>query len=90
MEHLVIIAVMALVPMGAWLAMSEGMVLGWMYNFLDWLLPPILAKPLVTCKRCMCSAWGIPSAFLVVPNLDPWLLPVYLLAAVGLQEAIDR
>jgi hypothetical protein len=37
----------------------------------------------------MVSAWGIPAALLTFPDLNLWLLPAYVLAAVGLQEAID-
>jgi hypothetical protein len=89
-DHLEIIAVIALVPLGAWIAMGEGMVLEWWSrfvsdNFLTW-----FAKPLATCPRCMVSAWGIPAALLTFPDLNLWLLPVYLLAACGLQEAIHR
>ena len=80
---------MALVPLGAHVAMGEGMVLHWWWKAMQ-ALPPILAKPLGTCPRCMVSAWGIPAALLTFPDLNLWLLPVYLLAACGLQEAIDR
>jgi hypothetical protein len=90
MQHLEIIAVMALVPLGAWVAMGEGMVLEWWAKFITTKVPPFWAKPLATCARCMVSAWGIPAAFLTFTDLDPWLLPVYILGAVGLQEAIHR
>jgi hypothetical protein len=119
MNHLEIIAVMALVPLGAWVAMGEGMVLEWWSKFWAWLPDAImpkgfdpswtafwmvaylplreftnllrwLSKPFATCPRCMCSIWGIPAALLAFPDLNLWLLPVYLLAAVGLQEAIHR
>jgi hypothetical protein len=114
MHHLEIIAVMALAPLGAWVAMGEGMVLEWWAKF--WSdnttvtesyldengteitvketitpdFPYWLSKPLATCPRCMVSAWGIPAALLTFPDINLWLLPVYLLAAVGLQEAIHR
>jgi hypothetical protein len=111
MEHLEIIAVMALVPLGAFVAMGEGMVLDWWYKWLsdgvtiqehvtetgelvkDEFVPNIptwISKPLATCPRCMVSAWGIPAALLTFPDLNLWLLPVYLLAACGLQEAVHR
>lgn len=89
MDHLAIIVLMALVPLGAHVAMGEGMVLEWWYRLCD-RLPPFLAKPLGRCPRCMVSAWGIPAALLTFPDINLWLLPVYVLAAVGLQEAIDR
>jgi len=119
MQHLEIIAVMALVPLGAWVAMGEGMVLERWAKFWAWLPDAIckkdfvpsftamwmivyfplretanllrwLRKPMAECARCMVSAWGIPAALLTFPDLNPWLLPIYILAAVGLQEAIHR
>lgn len=88
-DHLTIIAVMALVPMGAWVAMGDGMVLEWLSVAMR-VLPEWGQKPLSTCPRCMCSAWGIPAAMYAFPDMNPWLIPVYLLAAVGLQELIQR
>jgi hypothetical protein len=115
MHHIEIIAVMALVPLGAWIAMGDGMVLEWWAKLVTktrtvitphgrdargrWvkaskkqvpIIPAFWAKPLATCPRCMVSAWGIPAALLTFPDLNPWLLPVYLLAACGLQEAVHR
>jgi hypothetical protein len=114
MQHLEIIAVIALVPLGAWIAMGEGMVLEWWAKLwtattttrefytnaegIDVVVkeetkndyPLWLHKPLATCPRCMVSAWGIPAALLTFPDMNLWLLPVYLLAACGLQEAIHR
>jgi hypothetical protein len=89
-EHLSIIAVMALVPLGAWIAMGEGMVLEKLHTFIVKHVTPFWAKPLCDCARCMTSAWGIPAVLLTFPDLNLWLLPVYILAAVGLQEAIHR
>jgi hypothetical protein len=89
MQHLIIIGVMAVVPLGAWVAMGEGMVLDWWAKLVS-TLPTFLQKPLATCPRCMVSAWGIPAALFTFPDLNLWLLPVYLLAACGLQEAIHR
>lgn len=88
-EHLSIIAVMALVPLGAWVAMGEGMVLEWLHKLLV-KLPPFVAKPFATCSRCMVSVWGIPAALVTFPDLNILLLPVYMLAACGLQYVIDR
>ena len=89
MDHACIVALMALVPIGGSVAMGEGMILHFLARAAS-SLPPWMRKPLYACPRCMVSAWGIPSAFLVFPHLNPWLLPVYLLAAVGLQDVIDR
>ena len=116
MQHLEIIAVMALVPLGAFVAMGEGRVLEWWAKFWArtgkamvtrtgedeqgaWMeheyvqvhvFPSWLRKPLAACPRCMVSAWGIPAALLAFPDLNLWLLPVYILAACGLQEAIHQ
>jgi hypothetical protein len=108
MDHLEVIAVMALVPLGAWVAMGQGMVLEWWAkfwgrmreeNYPGWneeldgrtnVFPAWIRKPIYECPRCMVSAWGIPAALLTFPDLNLWLLPVYLLAACGLQEAIHR
>lgn len=89
MDHLAIVAVMALVPLGAWVAMGEGMALHWLYKIIE-RLPKWVNKPLGTCPRCMCSAWGIPAALVTFADLNPWLLPLYLFAAVGLQEAVHK
>jgi len=116
MQHIEIIAVMALVPLGAWIAMGEGMVLEWWSKFWGMttrivggdarrefydsvngsqsdrvhIISAWLRKPLAECPRCMVSAWGIPAALLTFPDINLWLLPVYILAACGLQEAIHR
>jgi hypothetical protein len=89
MTHLEIIAIMALISLGAHRAMGEGMVLEWWYDALT-VLPVWLQKPMGYCPRCMVSFWGIPAV--VVMGYDvPWVMwPVYLLAACGLQEAIDK
>lgn len=84
------IVVVALVPVGAWVAMGEGMLL---HPFAQWVqrtLPPKLHKPLATCPRCMVSGWGLPVLFLAFPSLDWYLMPVVLLAAIGLQETTHR
>jgi hypothetical protein len=90
MEHAINIAVMALVPLGIWVAMGEGMVLEWL-NKLAEKLPTALAKPLGTCSRCMVTGWGVPAVFLLNAE-DVSILAVlaYIPAAVGLQELIDR
>lgn len=113
MEHIEVIVAMALVPIGAWVAMGEGMVLEWWAQWwtgprklteveehirhmerdgspLPSRFPTWLQKPLATCPRCMVSAWGTPAALLLFPDLNLWLLPVYMLAACGLQEMMHR
>jgi hypothetical protein len=90
MEHAINIAVMALVPLGIWVAMGEGMVLEWLHNIAK-KLPTTLGKPLATCARCMVTGWGVPAVFLLNSG-DVSILAVlaYIPAAVGLQELIDR
>lgn len=51
-------ALMAVVALGAWTAMGEGMALRWL-AWVAALFPPWITKPLATCPRCMCSVWGI-------------------------------
>lgn len=87
--HLEVILFMALVPLGAWVAMGEGMVLEWIAKACE-PLPWWIRKPLADCPRCMVSVWGIPAALWVFPDLNLFLLPVYMLAAAGLQEALHR
>ena len=42
------------------------------------------------CERCMVSVWGTPAILLLGFRPDWYLLPVYWLAATGLQEMFDR
>ena len=90
MNHLIIIAVMALVARGAFVAMGPSMVfepLGKLVALIPW---EGLRKPLGSCSYCMVSAWGIPAVYAL--GLAPlwYLLPVYLLCAVGLQSMMER
>ena len=89
MEQLITPALIALVALGAHRAMGEGMILAWWY---DWWAkrPAWIAKPMATCPRCMVSAWGIPAALLTFGDINLLALPAYLLAAVAVQELIDR
>ena len=90
MEHAINIAVMALVPLGIWVAMSEGMVLEWWHKLVS-KLTPILSKPFATCARCMVTGWGVPAVFLLnAGDVSILALLAYIPAAVGLQELIDR
>lgn len=60
-------ALMAVVALGAWTAMAEGMALNFIARFAD-RMPAWIAQPLATCPRCMCSLWG--SAALIVFGFD--------------------
>ena len=85
--------ILAVVALGAWTAMGEGMVLSFVTRWAE-KLPKWMAKPLATCPRCMCSVWGL--AALLVLGFDfgsTWnivQLPVLILAAVGIQELLHR
>jgi hypothetical protein len=99
-------ALMAVVALGAWTAMGDGMILGWFRRLVERFVHHFLAHPLATCPRCMCSVWGI-AALLVCGlgvgiswnfELDVLVLnwsrivqiPVLILAAVGIQELLQR
>jgi hypothetical protein len=88
--HIALILIMAFTAQGAYAAMQQGMILSWLgYAFQA--LPTWLHKPTHTCPVCMVSVWGIPAAFYVAAvtgtHIDPLLLPVYLLAAAGINWA---
>ena len=89
MVHLAGIVIMALVARGISFAVSDGQVLAWLGNILN-NLPLSIAKPFGLCGRCAVSVWGTFAliAFGMVPEL-PYLLPLYWLAAAGLQDLID-
>ena len=86
-------AIMAVVALGAWTAMGEGMVLSFVTRWAE-KLPKWMAKPIATCPRCMCSIWGIAALFLLGYDFSStWnvvQLPVLILAAVGIQELLYR
>lgn len=83
-DHLIIMACMAAVAIGAHVAQEDGMVLHFLTKL--WAkLPTVLHKPLFTCPICMVSAWGIPAALWMGAN--PWMLPVYVLGAAGIVTA---
>ena len=85
--------IMAVVALGAWTAMGEGMVLSFVTRWAE-KLPKWMAKPLATCPRCMCSIWGIAALFLLGYDFSStWnivQLPVLILTAVGIQELLHR
>lgn len=98
-------AIMAVVALGAWTAMGDGMVLQWWTKFVEKYTSKFIAKPLATCPRCMCSAWGLAALLALGFDLGftwnigegmaiDWhrvaQLPVLILAAVGIQELFYR
>lgn len=86
------LAVIATFPYGVKVISEKGMIL----PFGPWMdkrmkkVNATLRKPLWTCERCMCSAWGVPAAFGVI--YGPWWLqwPLILVAAIGAQELLDK
>jgi hypothetical protein len=85
--------IMAVVALGAWTAMGEGMVLSFVTRWAE-MLPKWMAKPIATCPRCMCSVWGIVALLALGYDFSStWnivQLPVLILAAVGIQELLYR
>ena len=88
--HLIIPAIMALVALGARFAMLDGNILRPIGKAVEKLPFVYLRKPFGTCERCMVSVWGTPAILLLGFRPDWYLLPVYWLAATGLQEMFDR
>lgn len=86
-DHITLIIIMACVAQGAYVAMQEDMILGWLGRAMA-ALPLWLHKPTHTCPVCMVSAWGIPAAFYAAEFghlvLEPAMIPVYLLSAAGI------
>ncbi len=90
MNDLLFIVVMAFTAQGAYAAMQPGMILAWVGEALG-TLPTWLHKPTHTCSVCMVSGWGIPAMLYTsqmahIP-LEPYMVPVYLLAAAGINWA---
>jgi hypothetical protein len=78
---------MAMVAQGAYASQQEGMILhvltkAWMK------LPTFFHKPTFTCPVCMVSVWGVPTALVI--GCEPMLLPVYLLAAAGINAVVTQ
>lgn len=105
MTHAIIITIMALAALGVWTAMGEGMVLHWFnryvtgprtfwpptyHAFFTWHWPLWMQKPLATCPRCMVTIYGTSAVLALGFTFPLWYWPVYLVAAVGLQEMLHR
>jgi hypothetical protein len=86
-DHLLIAALMAMVAQGAYASQQEGMILHVLTKV--WMkLPTFFHKPTFTCPVCMVSVWGVPTA--LVLGCEPMLLPVYLLAAAGINAVVSQ
>lgn len=90
MTHIETIVIMSLAALGVWTAMGEGMVLEFVRKFLEAYFPAFLHKPLATCPRCMVTIYGTSAVLLLGYTFAPLMWPVYLVAAVGLQEMLHR
>ena len=105
LELLAQAAIMAVVALGAWVAMGDGMVLHQFARFVAW-FPSWISNPIAVCPRCMCSAWGIWTLIIcgfgvgVSWNFELHILaidwhrlaqlPVLILAAAGIQEMLHK
>lgn len=88
-EHLWNIIVMALAALGVWTAMGEGMVFEPVRKVAE-MFPVFIQKPLATCPRCMVTIYGTAALLLLGWQFNIYVWPVYLIAAVGLQEMLHR
>lgn len=90
-EHVALILIMAFTAQGVYACLQDGMILGWIGCMLSY-LPLRMHKPTHTCAVCMVGVWGIPAIFYVSHFsgyvIDPWMLPVYLLSAAGINWAL--
>lgn len=90
MPELTKIAILCTVAMGMRLAMLDGMVLGRLGALIEKVPSAYWRKPLGTCERCMVSTYGT-AALAILDMMPVWYqLPIYWLAAAGLQELLDR
>jgi hypothetical protein len=86
-DHVLIVALMAMVAQGAYASQQEGMILHLLTKVWGY-LPTYLHKPTFTCPICMVSVWGIPTA--LVLGAEPMLLPIYLLASAGINSIVNQ
>lgn len=90
MTHLEIIAIMGLVALGVWTAMGQGMILHGYYRWASTTLPAWAFFMTAECSRCMVTIYGTSAVLLLGYTFDPWMWPVYICGAVGLQEMLHR
>jgi len=86
-DHVLIVAIMAMVAQGAYVSQQEGMILHLLTKVWGY-LPTYLHKPTFTCPICMVSVWGVPTA--LVLGAEPMLLPIYLLASAGINSIVNQ
>ena len=91
MDHIAVVALMALFATGAHAAMLEGMIAAPLGLLLA-KLPAWLHKPTHTCPPCMCLIWGTGAWFAIGAHtaFDWWVLPVHIIAAAGLAWVINK
>lgn len=90
MTHIEIIAIMGLVALGVWAAMGQGMILHGYYRWASNTLPAWAFFMTAECSRCMVTIYGTAAVLLMGYTFDPWMWPVYICGAVGLQEMLHR
>ena len=88
-EHLTVIAVMALVASGAYVSMGNGMALAW-FRVLAERIPEPWRHPLSSCSYCMVSVWGTAAVYALCIAPVWYTLPVYWLCAAGLQSLFSK
>ena len=86
-DHVLIVALMAMVAQGAYASQQEGMILHLLTKVWGY-LPTYLHKPTFTCPICMVSVWGVLTA--LVLGAEPMLLPIYLLASAGINAIVNQ
>lgn len=88
LDHVAVVALMALVAGGAHTAMLEGMILERLGKLFA-KMPAFLHKPTHTCPPCMVSLWGTATWF-AVGGFSLWYLPLHIFAACGLAAYLNR
>lgn len=91
MTHAIIVSIMALAALGVWTAMGEGMILEPVRKLVEGGKNPLWSKKmLASCPRCMVTIYGSAAVLALGFTFPLWCWPVYLVAAVGLQEMLHR
>jgi hypothetical protein len=90
MTHAIIITIMALAALGVWTAMGQGMILHRYHVWASTHLPAWAFFMTAECSRCMVTIYGTSAALALGFTFPLWYWPVYLVAAVGLQEMLHR
>jgi len=83
----------AFAVMGIYGLLSDGMLLGWLGNYLRYYLGDFWSKPICDCPPCMASVYGIPVAvyyYSVAPMSIAYVLALsgllYVFARIGVVD----